>query len=139
MPNFLLDTDHVTLLQHRHARLLQRLAPHPLAAVAVSAVTVEETLRGRLAALANARVGAARVLQYRHLLEAVQFLSQLQLLAYDTSAENSFQQLLTLRLRIGTRDLKIAAVALANGLTLLTRNRRDFGRIPGLTLDDWSV
>jgi tRNA(fMet)-specific endonuclease VapC len=35
--------------------------------------------------------------------------------------------------------LKIAAVALANNIVLLTRNRRDFSRIPGLRIDDWSV
>jgi hypothetical protein len=46
---------------------------------------------------------------------------------------------ITLRLRVGTQHLKIAAIALANHVTLLTRNRRDFARIPGLGVDDWSV
>lgn len=139
MPKFLLDTDHVTLLQHRDAKLLRHLGNHAPSAVAVSAVSVEESLRGRLAALARARDGAMRVLQYQHLLATVQFLSQLQLIAFTPPAESEFQRLRTLRLRVGTQDLKIAAVALANGLTLVSRNGRDFGRIPGLALDDWSV
>jgi tRNA(fMet)-specific endonuclease VapC len=35
---------------------------------------------------------------------------------------------------IGAHDLWIAATALAHGLSLATRNVRDFGRIPGLSL-----
>jgi tRNA(fMet)-specific endonuclease VapC len=58
---------------------------------------------------------------------------------YDPAADNHFQQLLAMRIRIGTQDLKIGAIALTNHVTLLTRNRRDFSRIPGLVLDDWSV
>jgi tRNA(fMet)-specific endonuclease VapC len=42
-------------------------------------------------------------------------------------------------LGVGTLDLKIAAMALTNGLTVLTRNRRDFGRVPGMVIEDWSV
>jgi tRNA(fMet)-specific endonuclease VapC len=60
-------------------------------------------------------------------------------LPFDAVAQARFQQILSIRLRIGTQDQKIAAVALANNLTLLTRNRRDFAHIPGLTFDDWSV
>ncbi len=80
-----------------------------------------------------------RILQYSHLLETLALLNRFPPVPFDQAAENRYQYLRGLRLRIGTQDLKIAAIALANNLVLLTRNRRDFGRIAGLTLDDWSV
>ena len=40
---------------------------------------------------------------------------------------------------IGPYDLQIAAIALANNLTLVTHNTREFSRVPGLLLDDWEV
>lgn len=38
---------------------------------------------------------------------------------------------------IGPNDLMIAAIALANSLTLVTHNTREFSRIDGLQFEDW--
>ena len=40
---------------------------------------------------------------------------------------------------IGPNDLLIAAIALANGLTLVTHNTAEFGRVPGLVIEDWQT
>ena len=139
MLQFLLDTDHLTLLEHGHPPLKLHLTAQPQGSVGLSVVTVEESLSGRLAAIRGARDGAARIARYRSLQNTLQLLRQFPVVPFDQAAEDCFQQLWALRLRIGTSDLKIAAITLANNLILVTRNRRDFGRIPGLKLDDWSV
>jgi len=50
-----------------------------------------------------------------------------------------FRKLQASRVRIGTMDLRIAAIAIANDATLLTRNLSDFGKVPGLRAEDWSA
>jgi tRNA(fMet)-specific endonuclease VapC len=40
---------------------------------------------------------------------------------------------------IATMDLRIASIALCQGLTSLTRNSRDFSRVPGLVVEDWTI
>jgi hypothetical protein len=76
MLRFLFDTDHLTLYYHRHPQLLPRMALQPPDAVGVSAVTAEETLRGRLAALSRARYGSQRIVRYRLLSESLDLVSQ---------------------------------------------------------------
>ena len=39
---------------------------------------------------------------------------------------------------IGPNDMLIAAHALAEGLTLVTNNTREFRRVPGLNVEDWT-
>jgi tRNA(fMet)-specific endonuclease VapC len=139
MLQFLFDTDHLTLFGHRQPPVLQRYAAQPLDTMGLCSVSMEEILRGRLAPLARATSGPRRVQAFAFLVASVEMFRQFNIVAYDDASENRFQQLLALKLRIGPQYLKIAAVALTNNLTLLTRNRRDFSRVPGLVLDDWSL
>jgi len=73
--------------------------------------------------------------------ETRKLLSRLELLPLSTgSAERAgllFGRLELKGLPIEFRDSMIAGIALEHRLTLVTRNRRDYGRIPGLTLEEW--
>jgi tRNA(fMet)-specific endonuclease VapC len=67
------------------------------------------------------------------------FRTGIPLLPFDNRAAAEFDRLRQSRIRIGTMDLKIAAIALANDATLLTRNLSDFRKVPGLRAEDWST
>lgn len=139
MIRVLLDTDHVSLHERGHFPVRARLASFSSEEVAVSIVTVEEMLRGRLAILARRSEGEARVHAYTKLLETVQFLSSVPVVPFDMACEQQLQALRAMRLRVGSRDLRIAATALVHSVVVITRNRRDFEQVPGLRLDDWSL
>jgi hypothetical protein len=55
-----------------------------------------------------------------------------EIVPFDDAAARRFDELRRRKLRIGTRDLKIAATALVNNAVLLSANRADFERVPGL-------
>ena len=68
------------------------------------------------------------------------FLLPYDVYAFDRASAEQHGEL-RYRLRhapIGERDLLIAAVAMANNLTLVTANTREFERVPGLRVEDWS-
>jgi tRNA(fMet)-specific endonuclease VapC len=138
MLQFVLDTDHLTLLEFDDPTVVQHVAQQRKGEVGFPAVTVEESLRGRLAAIGQAKDGAARIIRYGLFLESLELFQRYPIVPFDQPAEDQYQLLRRMRLRIGARDLKIAAIALAKQITLVTRNRKDFGQIPGLIILDWS-
>ena len=58
---------------------------------------------------------------------------------FDDNAAAIFTVSIAQGLRIATMDLRIASTALSQGLTLLTRNLRDFSKVPSLTIEDWTL
>jgi hypothetical protein len=69
---------------------------------------------------------------YRRLAETVSFLGRIPIVSLTESAMARFELLRAMKLNIGTMDLRIAAVALEEGAIVVTRNARDFRRVPGL-------
>lgn len=140
MSLFLLDTDTLSLLEQGHGRVLSHVNSHPVLDIAVSAISIQEQMQGFQAALSRARTHQQTASAYTMLVtRLLPVWGRFPVLAFTEPAILRFEQLRSLRLNVGLMDLRIAAVALENGLTVVTRNQRDFGRIPGLALADWSV
>lgn len=140
MSLFLLDTDTLSLLEHQHLLVLQRVNSRPPADIALPAISIQEQIQGFLASLTRARNRQQVALAYDLLVtRLLPVWCRFRVLSFPETAILRFEQLRSLRLNVGLMDLRIAAIALENNLTVVTRNQRDFSRVPGLATVDWSV
>jgi tRNA(fMet)-specific endonuclease VapC len=139
---FLLDTDHLGILQDRvqpdFPRLLDRIAEYPYTAFYVSIVSFHEQVVGWNAYLNRARMMPGVVSAYQMFQDILGDFASMQVLPFDEDAGNRFEMLRHQRVRIGTMDLRIASIALARGYTVLTQNLVDFEKVPGLAAEDWT-
>ena len=138
MIRFLLDTDILSLSERGAPGVRQHIEALAADEYVVSAVSAEELMRGRLAMLARRSGGEERVHAYRKLVATIRFLHTVTILDFDMACEQGFTALRQQKIRIGSRDLRIAATALVHGLTVVTRNSQDFGKVPGLVLENWA-
>ena len=136
-----LDTDVVTHLQYPESEQAQRLAARLEASKQPTAVTVttfEEQVRGRLAECSRAKTPEGYALASAALHRLLSEYQNRLILLFNDRAIAEFNRLKQLKLRIGTMDLRIASIVLANDATLITRNLRDFAKIPDLRVEDWT-
>ena len=139
MIRYVLDTDHISLHFRGHSHVGQKLALIPPDEIAITTITAEEQLRGRLAQIKNASTKDALAIAHSRFRQAIYYLAKLSILEFDSAAITIFEDLKRQRPRVGSQDLRIAAIAIANGAIVVTRNRGDFGQIPGLKIEDWTV
>lgn len=143
MTQYILDTDHITALQRRDPVFLQNFQLIDDSRIFVTIINLEEQIQGRfeqINIIKKKRDYKKLPTAYSNLRETVYFFSQMNLLDFDQSAldyyQNLSQQFPNKRVQ---QDLKIAAIALAKQMTLLTRNSRDFIKIPNLLIEDWTI
>jgi len=137
---YILDTDHLTLLQRNHPAVISRLAALPPEVIATTIVSAMEQVRGRMAQIHRAKTAPEVVKAFARFQEALTFYRTVTMLLYDEVAATHFARLRQVfPHHPGTQDLRIAAIALSRNATLVTRNQRDFQGIAELPLADWSV
>lgn len=139
MAVYLLDTTTLTLLERAHPHVSAALANHAADTVGTTAINVEEVVGGWLALLRRAKSNVQEAQASHALALSIALLAHFPVYPVTESALDQFDRLVKLKLNIGRMDLKIAAIALELGATIVTNNARDFGRVPGLLWEDWTV
>lgn len=140
---FLLDTDHLVILQNQpepeFTRISGRMHSFSPEDFSVSIVSFHEQINGWNAYLNRARTTDGVVRGYRELHWLIEDYSAQTVLPFDARAADVFESLRKQKVRVGTMDLRIASIALARDLTVLTRNLVDFERVPALKVEDWTA
>jgi tRNA(fMet)-specific endonuclease VapC len=135
-----LDTDTLTFLFAGHPQVASRRKRVPSADIATTVVSHIETLQGRFDFLLKASTGE-ELLRAQSLLDStVRALAAVEtVLPIDAAAAAEFDRLRQDKKlkKIGRADLLIAAIALANRATLVTRNLKHFCLVPGLQVENW--
>jgi tRNA(fMet)-specific endonuclease VapC len=138
-----MDTDHITILQRQSGTEFASLARHirdnDPADIAFSVVGFHEQVMGCHVYLNRARRREEVIRGYAMLDQTLRNYSVAPVLGFDSRAADKLKTLETQSLRVATMDLRIAAIALTNGLILLTRNVRNFGKVQGLVTEDWTA
>ena len=103
----------------------------------VPIVGVEEQMRGWLATIAKERQIDRQVSPYFELERLFAFFQAFAIVSFDQKSASLFSESRSAKIRIGAMDLKIASIALANESLLLTANKKDFEKVPGLRFENW--
>src|SRR5690242_21119656 len=122
MTLYVLDTDTLQLFQDGHPQVVARVRAVAPGERAVSVITVEEQLSGWYTQLRQAKQPERLAWAYRRLAANVRFLSQLQIVDFDESAIQRYEQLKKLKLKVRKMDLRIAATVLERDAILVTQN-----------------
>ena len=139
MSLYALDTDILSLLQLDNLVVAKRVLQHSPDELAVTIISVEEQVRAWFTLCRRAKNRTEVAYAYERFTRAVSSLAVMSILSFTESAIDRFESLRRMKLGVKANDLRIAAIALENSATVVTRNRSDFERIPGLRIEDWSV
>ena len=134
MPRYMLDTDTCSYIMRRSPdAVVKRLAKVPVDDVCISVITKSELLFGVEVSPKRRQDEAA--------LDA--FLRYLEVLDFPDNASSHYAKIRAdLKSRgamIGANDLLIAAHARSLGLTLITNNTKEFRRVSGLSIENWTI
>lgn len=138
----ILDTDCLSLLDRETIlessilrKNLDRFSPEDIFTTIIS---FEEQMRGWLSYIAKSKTVEQQIIAYQKLHRSLESFRNTVVLDFDEKAAAVFKELKSQKIRIGTMDLKIASIAIANDAILVSRNLSDFLQVPNLSVQDWT-
>ncbi len=139
---YLFDTDHISFLQRgsgsEFTNIMSRMAQYSASDFALSIVSFHEQVIGAHNFINRADKPEDIMRGYTLLFQTLQGFSNSRVLPFDAPAIAICNEL-RVQVRVSTMDLRIAAIALSHNLIVLTRNRKDFNKVPGLSIEDWTI
>jgi len=137
---YMLDTDCVSLILYNHPQLIANTAKHQ---VAITIVTVQELFNGWVNRINDPSQINNLPQVYSKFWTTVKYLQTMEILDFTPEADHCLKQLLKnnppLRKNRLQKDMRIGAIALSIGATVVTRNQKDFTQVPGLKIADWTL
>lgn len=135
------DTDVLTEIFAGDAVLRARLDEIDADKRGIPIVAASEIVRGWLNLIRQAESGKARTppdVAFLRLQQSLVNMAPLALLPYTAAAHTIVEGWKAAKIRVGTNDMRIAAICIDYGATLVTRSARDYAQLPGLTFDVWN-
>jgi tRNA(fMet)-specific endonuclease VapC len=126
------------LFDQGHAKVCQEVLAHPIHDLALTVITAEESISGWYTQLRRAKTRKNLESAYLQLTDTIQALSRWRILPFTEAAMDRYDRLKAMKLGVRAADLRIAAITLEHGGVLVTRNLRDFQRIPSIAVVDWA-
>ena len=134
-----IDNDIYTLFVMGNLKVVANILKFPRGELALPVIVVEEVLRGWLNKIRKAQTKQSDLIRaYELLSRSVRAMQQFHLLAFTDEAFAQEQQWRSEGVRVGTQDLRIAAICVSQDIKLISNNYSDFHRIPNLNLETWN-
>ncbi len=141
MTLFILDTDSASLFLAGNQKLIYRVTqevPH----VVTTIVTVQELFNGWAGRVNDPAEANNLVKIYGKLWQTTEFLKTIEILTFSELANTYHQKLILEHKNLAKKrlekDMRIAAIVLSVGGTIITRNHKDFSQVPELKIEDWT-
>src|SRR5262249_43443630 len=108
--------------------------------VVVTVVSFEEQTRGWLAQVTKAKTAEKLSAAYVRLRNLLEHYCRRRVLDFDSAAAGHYYlELQKAKIKVGTMDLRIAAIVMAHDALLISRNLSHFSKVPGLHVEDWTL
>ena len=141
MALWILDTDHVSLFLNGDQVIAKKVI-RQLSDTAITVATVQELFNGWVGRINDPTQADQLILLYTKLWNTAEFLKTIRILNFAAAANTCYESLLSDKSLIQKRlqkDLRIAAIALSVNGIMVTRNHRDFSKVPNLVVEDWTI